>query len=978
MIRRIAVVVAVLLTVTVTDLPVAEGQEGLISLSEQEEAADAVKNEIAVADAPLAPDEIDAFEALGPAPWLALGPERSDEVIEAWIEVADQLPENSRAATSPGGGQPVIDEQESVAAPGTNDTPATGERIFSFGTNPGLDRAVTITGNLSGADVRPPFDFDCTSVEDDGAIPLANATPAAEIQVALCGGEIGDGPFGDSSGDVDVFSFGEVGVDTLLVVDTAHVLGSLDPVETVIGIYDASGNLLVSGLDSGDPNLPEFIEFVATEPGEYFGFVAAAGDLPSDPFDAASGTGAGETGTYEVFILALPAGPPVEACLSVEDDGAIPVANDASAGFGDDLLFVTECFGLLGDAQPDTGDIDVFTTRELVAGKQLVVDLFDINVGPGGPGESFLISVYDDAGALVGSGQDPNTDPSIPEFFQVEVPADGVYHVAISGGEIGDPFDTTSGTDTTNVGEYGVALVDTTQEVLDDLTGEPAWRLDDAAADSTVAPTALARTAIEAATTEAQAEAAAIPDDAVDFFKVRLRKGDAISGGFDNARLTGILDPNGELRMGSDQNVTFIYPVESFLRHDRRTGFDHVATTNGVHTVFVAEGVGAYEGELRVVRSGLADDDTQGVQRIYVDFDGASVSPSIFDPFVVGEPAPEVPLTPMADFLPAWGLDPTDEDALIDGVIDVMIENLDTDLRIRDGRNGNRDLTRIGGSFDIEILNSRDHPDVWGGDNVSRIIIGGTIDELTIPTIGIAQSIDPGNTDTTETGVVLLDLLSQPDGDPISLNSYELANGASKVDLVANGVGHIAAHEVGHYIGNWHTETFNIQPSLMDAGGEFSSVFGVGEDGVLGTADDVDADFVEDVFNPVEGFEGTEDTSGRSTFALSTGSNRGPAVEQAFIGDSVTTPDGLGVPGVTVQLYETGEYNWVGTLVDTTETNYQGFYQAVAHRAGCYRIKFSAPEGFVFENGRNIRNLSTCVVGGQTRLGFDVTVLPAG
>lgn len=48
-------------------------------------------------------------------------------------------------------------------------------------------------------------------------------------------------------------------------------------------------------------------------------------------------------------------------------------------------------------------------------------------------------------------------------------------------------------------------------------------------------------------------------------------------------------------------------------------------------------------------------------------------------------------------------------------------------------------------------MNSKDSPDLWGGKNVSRVIVGGTQAEAGLATIGIAQSIDPGNFATQET-----------------------------------------------------------------------------------------------------------------------------------------------------------------------------------------------------------------------------------
>ncbi len=121
-------------------------------------------------------------------------------------------------------------------------------------------------------------------------------------------------------------------------------------------------------------------------------------------------------------------------------------------------------------------------------------------------------------------------------------------------------------------------------------------------------------------------------------------------------------------------------------------------------------------------------------------------------------------LSPLSAFLGRWGLGAEDEDELIDQIVATVRENLRRDLR-RQGANT---------EFDVRIRNSRDHQDRFGRNNWSRAIVGGTIDESGIPTIGIAQSIDPGNYGREETALVLLDILSDPPagfGDP-SLNSY--------------------------------------------------------------------------------------------------------------------------------------------------------------------------------------------------------------
>ena len=54
----------------------------------------------------------------------------------------------------------------------------------------------------------------------------------------------------------------------------------------------------------------------------------------------------------------------------------------------------------------------------------------------------------------------------------------------------------------------------------------------------------------------------------------------------------------------------------------------------------------------------------------------------------------------------------------------------------------------------------------------------------------------------------------------------------------------------------------------MDQGGNFPLLYGVGPDGIGGTADDPDVDFGEDLLNPGEGFTGIENTAARTRWAL--------------------------------------------------------------------------------------------------------------
>ena len=188
--------------------------------------------------------------------------------------------------------------------------------------------------------------------------------------------------------------------------------------------------------------------------------------------------------------------------------------------------------------------------------------------------------------------------------------------------------------------------------------------------------------------------------------------------------------------------------------------------------------------------------------------------------------------------------------------------------------NGDRDVDDIDGNLDFEVRNSRDHADPWGQPNATRIIIGGSMWELGIPTLGIAQSIDPGNFDNSETAVVLLDYLSDPDPANLdSINAMPRAANFTMVEAVGRVVGVIAAHEAVHTLGLWHTDNSNPVQCLIDAGGDgIANEAGVGPDGIMGTGDDELLELVPDEYDPFEGVGfGLEFTDVRIAFGMATG-----------------------------------------------------------------------------------------------------------
>ena len=87
--------------------------------------------------------------------------------------------------------------------------------------------------------------------------------------------------------------------------------------------------------------------------------------------------------------------------------------------------------------------------------------------------------------------------------------------------------------------------------------------------------------------------------------------------------------------------------------------------------------------------------------------------------------------------------------------------------------------------------------------------------------------------------------------------------------FVGTAIGNVASHEAGHFLGSFHVDQFNDVLNLMDQGGNFPLLFGVGPDGIGGTADDRDVDFGSDAYNPFEGFVGSEDTAANTRWGLS-------------------------------------------------------------------------------------------------------------
>ena len=527
------------------------------------------------------------------------------------------------------------------------------------------------------------------------------------------------------------------------------------------------------------------------------------------------GTGRRQQNTVQIegeFVLPAPA-PFTQA---PEDEGAIPIASETGLTAGNAVVVS----GVIGDgafglAGTGSGDFDFYAIRNVKEG-----DVINVDVDTALPFDPLdpAVAIYNSTGVLLAFNDD--SGGTFDSFVSFTAPANDDYYVSI--GTFGnpilvDPFDSSTGT--------GVEMVFFPEGNEGDYTVTMSLNYADE-----------------------------------QWITFALNKGDVVGAAINGTAGTlSLEDWTGTERSGSATDSTFITP-ESPLPSGIAS-ISHVVDTPGTHTLKVRGMMsGSFTVDLVAALPPLATAARGNVQKIFIDFDGGTFD--LAESLAPGSPTPIlVTLSPLVDFLPDWGLTPADEDAVIDAIMAIVEESLVTDIANL-GKNPN---------FRIELLNSRDHPDPWGEPNVSRVIVGGTIPELGIGTIGIAQSIDIGNFDTEETAFVLLDVLSGQFPTTLDLNLFPRDPSASIIDIIGVGVGEVTAHEAGHYLGCWHTDQFNDIPNIMDQGGNLPfSILGIGPDGIFGTADDTNVMFVRDEFNPNESFTGIEDTRNTIAFGATT------------------------------------------------------------------------------------------------------------
>ena len=395
-------------------------------------------------------------------------------------------------------------------------------------------------------------------------------------------------------------------------------------------------------------------------------------------------------------------------------------------------------------------------------------------------------------------------------------------------------------------------------------------------------------------------------------------------------------------------------------------GLAYVIPRTGRYYFRVGDVLNAYTATLSVYRSAMEKQPAGTTQTLFLDFDGAIVPRN-----TVGFGAGSARFSPFSRSLAAWGFLPADEPALIQEITRRTLEK----FQFLQTNSTSQNVA-------INVINSLGGVDPWGNANVSRVVIGGTYQELVgIPTvvnpglIGIAESVDVGNFDTTETALVMQDVLVG------SANAIPLGGSATRIQYVAELIASVVAHEAGHFFGGLHQEGSNATFGIMDQFYAPNVFSGAGLDGRFGTADDTRLNFSVDQFvfyvtNPFDPTNvrqplpgGIDDTINYLAYGLSSGLVGGRINGNVYIDKNLSRTKDAGdfdFPGVRVytDLNGNDQYdNHEFSAVSDSSGNY-----SILVPAGTYAVREIVPSGYRLTTSAE---LTATVTGTNTVFGIN-------
>lgn len=359
-----------------------------------------------------------------------------------------------------------------------------------------------------------------------------------------------------------------------------------------------------------------------------------------------------------------------------------------------------------------------------------------------------------------------------------------------------------------------------------------------------------------------------------DFYKIELKKGDVfgVSGVSDFPLQVGLFGVESGSFVATNNRYSIRAEDGNPLPTEGDFGFHYVVPEDGEHIIFIRNGIGSYNLNIGVSRPGNENPNSIGQQIIFLNMAGADISLNEF--FEGNNNSTRIRnLSPLESFLPNWGLDSRrDLNRLAVKITDKFISKIDSEI-LETGINPDAKVFVLSDFGNpkrrdqiLKFLNKDNKP-------YSRLIIGGTERQFGRQVIGLSSAIDVGNFDLSDNGIVMLNKLSEPSTSSIfSINNIAIAEGAEKIDLIAEVVGNTAAHEAGHFLGNWHTDNTTDELCIMDKGGiSIKRRAGILEGDAFGDPENVNVSFIIDRYSRFEGnFVGLNETDTNVAFALTT------------------------------------------------------------------------------------------------------------